>query len=630
MLAAKAGSTAWRAGHRDGGVMKHGKRVGGLFVGIGIGLVGCRPGPVPVIDPQSTNGDLSSAISLDPRIDAASRGEGRALPPITGGTLHVTRAGTIVVSDPDRDRVVLVDLATQRVMGEVRLPEGAFPARIAEDAEGHVHVVLRGRGEILSFDPYALGEASRHATCAEPRGLAFDERADVLRVACRDGSLDTLSLTGERLSREQLGVDDLRDVLVVDGRFYVTTFRSAEIHVFDAQLHPISTAVPTSRTDTTNVTGEVVDFLPEVAWRTVLDGGRLVMVHQRGAERVVAPPTQPSYYGNGFLCGGSVVESVVTTFEIDPITGSLREDDHVSVLGATLPVDVAVDADGGVLMVSAAEQGLLPSAYRVDLRENALYGAGPCDTAFATTPAIEGGGAIAVASQGEHTLIQLRDPAAIVIDGRAVALGGESRVDAGHALFHGNAGLGLACASCHPEGGDDGRVWQFPGFAPLRTPALRGGIVETAPFHWQGDMPSMGALMNEVFERRMGGPAMAPRHEDALSHWVDALPGSSPREVDTAAADRGARLFWGEAECGSCHTGAMLTDNRNYDVGTGMTLQVPPLVGVSYRLPVMHDGCADTLRARFEPDCGGGDRHGHTSQLTEAQLADLVTYLETL
>jgi mono/diheme cytochrome c family protein len=129
----------------------------------------------------------------------------------------------------------------------------------------------------------------------------------------------------------------------------------------------------------------------------------------------------------------------------------------------------------------------------------------------------------------------------------------------------------------------------------------------------------------------MGGPVMLARHEDALAGWVDQLPGSSPREsLDEAAVDRGARLFWGEAECGTCHVGGMLTDNRSYDVGTSMTLQVPSLVGVSYRLPVMHDGCATTLRERFDPACGGGDRHGHTSHLSEAQLGDLISYLQSI
>jgi hypothetical protein len=65
-------------------------------------------------------------------------------------------------------------------------------------------------------------------------------------------------------------------------------------------------------------------------------------------------------------------------------------------------------------------------------------------------------------------------------------------------------------------------------------------------------------------------------------------------------------------------------------VGKGEALQVPSLVGVAYRRPLMHDGCAADLRARFNADCGGGDSHGKTSQLNETQLGDLIAYLETL
>jgi hypothetical protein len=45
----------------------------------------------------------------------------------------------------------------------------------------------------------------------------------------------------------------------------------------------------------------------------------------------------------------------------------------------------------------------------------------------------------------------------------------------------------------------------------------------------------------------------------------------------------------------------------------------------------MHDGCATTLLDRFtNTRCGGGDAHGHTTQLEAAQLDDLVAYLRTL
>ena len=54
----------------------------------------------------------------------------------------------------------------------------------------------------------------------------------------------------------------------------------------------------------------------------------------------------------------------------------------------------------------------------------------------------------------------------------------------------------------------------------------------------------------------------------------------------------------------------------------------PPLVGLSQRAPFLHDGCAATLEARFGACHTEG--HGHPERLDEAQLADLVVYLESL
>jgi cytochrome c peroxidase len=65
-------------------------------------------------------------------------------------------------------------------------------------------------------------------------------------------------------------------------------------------------------------------------------------------------------------------------------------------------------------------------------------------------------------------------------------------------------------------------------------------------------------------------------------------------------------------------------------VGTGGKFKVPSLIAVGYEAPYLHDGCAATLRDRFGPACGGGDAHGHTQQLTAAQVDDLVAYLESL
>ena len=75
----------------------------------------------------------------------------------------------------------------------------------------------------------------------------------------------------------------------------------------------------------------------------------------------------------------------------------------------------------------------------------------------------------------------------------------------GIAVFHlATRGNSLACASCHPEATEDGRVWNFLPIGARRTQALRGGIIGRAPYHWDGDLPTFESLMTEVFSRRMG------------------------------------------------------------------------------------------------------------------------------
>ena len=96
------------------------------------------------------------------------------------------------------------------------------------------------------------------------------------------------------------------------------------------------------------------------------------------------------------------------------------------------------------------------------------------------------------------------------------------------------------------------------------------------------------------------------------------------------AAGRGEALFHSDAVgCSGCHSGPSLTDGGRRDVGTGGTFKVPSLVGIGFRAPYLHNGCAPTLADRFGP-CGGGDSHGQTSHLGPAEIADLVAYLETL
>jgi cytochrome c peroxidase len=177
---------------------------------------------------------------------------------------------------------------------------------------------------------------------------------------------------------------------------------------------------------------------------------------------------------------------------------------------------------------------------------------------------------------------------------------------------------------------------------PRRTPSLRGTIAGTAPYHWPGDEPTIGALIDDVYTIRMSGAPLDPSMQAALANWVDSIPAPpAPSWVDMSAAALGQALFAGSAQCASCHSGAKFTNNQTVDVGTGTDVgvlpdggspptafQVPPLVGVGWRTPLLHNACAATVADRFGKCATAA--HGATSQLSAEDVVNLTAYLDSL
>jgi mono/diheme cytochrome c family protein len=248
---------------------------------------------------------------------------------------------------------------------------------------------------------------------------------------------------------------------------------------------------------------------------------------------------------------------------------------------------------------------------------------------------VDPGQPIAVAFDGAgKVVVQSREPAKIVLaDNTSIVLSTTSRADTGHLIFHSNAGGFLACASCHAEGNDDGRTWNFTCQGQRRTQSLQaGGLRGTEPFHWDGLETDMNRLMTDVFVGRMSGPTLATDQVDGLMTWVDSqprVPHAAP--TDASAVDRGRALFNDatRAGCATCHTGSRFTNNATVDVGTGGMFQVPSLVGIGSRGPFMHNGCAATLGDRFNAACGG-DKHGNTAGLSANEISDLISYMQSI
>ncbi|MDF2694426.1 MAG: surface antigen protein, partial [Labilithrix sp.] len=252
------------------------------------------------------------------------------------------------------------------------------------------------------------------------------------------------------------------------------------------------------------------------------------------------------------------------------------------------------------------------------------------------------GQAVAVAfTPDDRVVVFTREPAALHLRAAAdlrdttkpwqrIDLGGAPREDTGHAIFHSNTGGRIACVSCHPGGGDDGRVWQLS-TGMRRTQSLQGTLEGTAPYHWNGDALGLNVIGADVFTNRMAGQHLDYGQLDALQAWLVHLPSPhvSPA-LDSQAALRGKALFESAAVgCSGCHSGPKLTNSETVDVGTGGAFQVPSLLDLRARPPYLHDGRAPTLHDRFGL-AGGGDEHGTTSQLDEAAISDLVRYLESL
>jgi hypothetical protein len=524
------------------------------------------------------------------------------LPPITGGTLLVTRDHALAfAADPDRDRVVIADLATGKVVTDVAVEEGSMPGRSVEDGEGRVHVVLRETGIIMTLDRAGNVLAMR-AVCTGPRGIDVD--GEQLLVACVTGDLvrmgvDPSSGVDERVD---LGTD-LRDVVVSGGKVFVSRFRSAEILVLDHK-DEIAKSVRLPTVDDT--------MESTVAWRMTPWPTRGVYVsHQRSsnAEIIVGDDAPAGAYDQD---GHSVVEMASSTVDEH---GQVVETG--SMVGGALPVDASVNEAGTLVATVAASTDVVFTMPTADGDIQQIW----------DVP----GEPVAVRFAGPDIVVQTREPSTLLViadDGSqsAIDLGGESKRGVGHSAFH-RSSVGpasLSCASCHPEGREDGHIWNFANLGARRTQSLLGGIAREHSFHWDGELATFGDLVDEIYVGRMGNAPLSDEDSAEFETWIDALQDLPSADAPLAEG----RAVFEKAHCDSCHSGERFTNEGMANVGTGGAFKVPSLVGVRYRAPFLHDGCAPTLEDRFG-SCGG-NQHGDVKSLDDGELASLIDYLEKI
>lgn len=534
-------------------------------------------------------------------------------PPISGGTLAMVPNRTLAVAaDPDRDRVFVVDVHTGTVAAIPLAPHDE-PGRVVVDGSMRAHVALRGGGMIATIDLANGNALTKRAVCTLPRGIAWDAATDDLHVACAGGELVTLAASGGAPKRVVTVARDLRDIVVTPSGLVVSTFRNADIIRLsaDGTVQAQSEAYRKSQN-------------AHVAWRMIADprgsgsadpAGDVIMAAQRTPSGEDDPPALPAaYYGEQSGCGPR-----------GPLT-LLAKQPYAYVPTAVLPVDVATDGQQFAL-VSAGNAYMQSEPQIVMVVEDFTS---PCNSGRGIVVPDAELTSIAYSPMTSSFFALSREPAMLLeTDGYSITqripLSSTSKKDTGLAVFHANSGAGVACATCHPEGRDDGHSWRSVALGARRTPSLVGTLAGTAPYHWNGEAPDLRAIMSLTFQGRMQGPELTSAQNDAIAEWLTALPAlpASPITKPVAVA-RGKAIFeGGSARCSSCHAGALRTNNRSVDLGLSEAIQVPSLVGVAHRAPYLHDGSAPSLRAVLQAPHGGAVVGGD-------EIEDLASYLESL
>jgi hypothetical protein len=538
--------------------------------------------------------------------------------PVWGGTLEVWGARA-VLADPDGDRVLIVDTSRGQVTGVVQLEPDSAPFRITTDGET-AWVTLRGSGELAEIELDTASLRRVDPICNEPRGLDFDPRSGDVYVSCADGFLVQHDESGDVHIPV---VPGLREVLVTPQDLWVAPLHGATIY----EINPYDP-----------VRFEEYVLPLDVVWRLKASGDSylaLGSVHSPVAVDRTLESLEESGGGGGGGGGGFYGTAQADDRCAAVVQSAFATPEGLFELELPLAVDFAVSPGFAVVSAARSEEGARVQVF--DQIVNCMPQQGP---QLRNTE----GHAVAVEFDSVgRAVVQLQQPLGLLIDGQPVALGVDTWTEPAHreafSLFHEVTDVGLACASCHPEGQDDGHVWKFlveDGHEiQRRTLPLAGALASRAPYHWQGDLPTLSDLMLDTFNAGMQGRPVPWAEQTALLDWLDGVRPTQISVPDVTYALGESVFFDPQVGCARCHSGPAFTDNQLWDVrpydGEG-PLKTPSLLGVGARSPLLHDGCALTLEDRFEGDlsCTSERDHGDTSSLTQRELEALVAYLRTL
>ncbi len=604
-------------------------------------------------------GALAATVSLvPPPVRGAEEARGPYLSPL--GLAMASDGSTLYVSEHTANRVAALALPEGAVSWTAETPAG--PAGVAVSRVGtRVFVACSEADVVAVVDPRSRQTRERIEVGDRPWGLALS--ADGSRLYVCNRFSDDVSVVDAAAMKEIARVPLVREpafcALSASTNTLVVTNMLARGSNHDPTLAAEVSFVDTA---TNALAGSL--RLPtgcnEAMQVACSPDGRFAYVVSL-LSRFLVPPTQIE---RGWINTNAL--SIVDVANRSLVTTVLLDDLD---LGAANPYGAAVSPDGSKLYVThqgsheisvvhlpalhakidamaQAERDKLRNdltfLYRNDLRERyAAGGVGARDVALAPD-----GSMAYVANYFSGAIAAL--PTADMERPIAIPLGDEPEMDLvrqGEMLFADGRlcfQQWQSCLSCHPDARSDGLMWDLMNDG-IGNPKNAKSLLlsgETPPNMSSGiraDMPvaALAGVRYILFREP------EPVQTEALIAYINSLkPAESPLLDDgpaiAAAIARGRALFESEETgCAHCHSGPYFTNLQMADVGTRSQydrrddFDTPTLIELFRTAPYLHDGTAVTLHdvlTTRNPE----DRHGKTSHLSDTELDDLATYLESL
>lgn len=593
------------------------------------------------------------------------------------------------VVNQDADTVTVFDAVTRAKLAETTVGTGPRNIAIAPDGRAWVTNVESSTISILNGTSYAVAATVTLPRGARPFGIAFDPVGTAAFVAL-EGSGQLLKLnptTGAQISSLSVGQHARHVSVNADGtRVYVSRF--------------ISPALPGENTltpDTIGRGGEVV----VVAGGTLAFERTIILQHSELSDSQNSARGIPNYLGATALSPDGLSAWVPSkqdnikrgtarngvglnhdqtlraiSSRINLITQTEDYAGRVDYDNAGMPSAAIYDPWGGYVFVALESSRAVAVIDAWNKNIIARFDVGRAPQGLAISPdgltlfvhnfmdrsvgvfnvsSIVSGGNAQPITVATLASVQTEKLTATVLKGKQLFY---DALDVRVALQE-----YMSCASCHNDGGQDGRVWDLTGFGEgLRNTITLRGHGNHGMLHWTGNFDEVhdfegqirtlaggtGLMTDTQFNtgtRRqpLGDPKAGVSADlDALAAYVRSLTAESRspfRNTDgtlTAAAVSG-ELVFRQQNCASCHSGTNFTNsalNVFRDIGTikpisGKRLNgtltgfdVPTLRGLWATGPYLHDGSVATLSAAVLAHQG--------TAIPAADLNNLVAYLQQI